>query len=65
MAFALYETEPIGLDGELEAVAVHFFCSDKCRAEQGEVPADQTVAYGEDNDFIDGTVCETCGKILC
>ena len=63
MAYAIYETEPIGVDGGLEAVAVHHFCTRVCRdSYAGPLKAHQTVALGEDNETIEGEVCEFCGK---
>ena len=63
MAKVLYELEPIGVDGQLEAAAVLPFCSEACR-ENYKVPTWQTVGKGENSDFLPGTVCETCGYPL-
>lgn len=61
MTLAAYEMDSIGVGGSLEAVAAHHFCSPKCRANwcaAAVVP----VETGEDNELIDGEVCEQCGK---
>jgi len=54
----LYEMEPIGVDGKLEAVATLWFCSDRCRR---VYETDQTVESGENSEYLDGTLCEECG----
>ena len=63
MAKAIFELEPIGVDGALEATYSHVFCSDKCR-EAFKLTDGQQSKFGEDVDFIDGCVCETCGVPL-
>lgn len=60
---ALYEMEPIGQDGSLQAVSVVWFCSEACRDAFTPVPG-VTVERGMDGEWIDGTVCDKCGKPL-
>lgn len=68
MAKAVYELEPTGLDGGLEANGcIEFACSAGCADDlklglliDGAIGVD----IGECNDYIDGTVCELCGKRL-
>ena len=63
MALALYDMEPIGVDGALEATGVIYFCSPECRlafAKQCQSPP----ATGEDSEFLPGHRCEECGKEL-
>jgi hypothetical protein len=57
----IYELEPIGVDGQLEAVAVRFFCSSTCRAMWTKQVSD---VEGLDDSWIEGTVCDNCGKPL-
>lgn len=60
---ALYIMQPIGEGGALEAVETLFFCSDDCR----QIIADNTaytVKLGMSSDWIEGTVCDECGKEL-
>lgn len=53
-----YDLEPIGVNGGLEAVTVHWYCSTSCRyAAQHEERA-----YGSNGDYEPGTQCEQCGK---
>lgn len=63
MASTIYECEPIGMGPSLEAVAVHYFCNSTCRS-AWSIPSYTRVRLGEDNEWIDGTVCERCGKPL-
>ena len=59
---ALYEMEPIGIDGHLEAVATLWFCSEGCReAYLSHTEQLVVVASGEDSDYWDGICCEECG----
>lgn len=61
MTLCLYEMDSIGAGGAMEAVAVKWFCSDKCRRiYETDVP----VEAGEDDEWIDGTVCDECGTPL-
>lgn len=58
----LYEMEPIGLGGTLEANGtVYWFCSDECRS---RFEIDTTTHTGESSDFETGTVCDECGKAV-
>lgn len=60
----LYEMEPIGVGGTLEANGnVEWFCSVKCRSRHN-VEADETVQEGLSSDFETGTVCDECGKVV-
>ncbi|CAN5951025.1 unnamed protein product [Sphagnum jensenii] len=58
MAQAIYELEPIGKDGALEAVAAHFYCTTECSCRD---KIDWPTSTSETFDYADGTVCETCG----
>jgi hypothetical protein len=58
---ALYELEPIGVGGALEAVATHWFCSETCRS---SFTCDGPTANGTNNEWMDGTVCDSCGVPL-
>lgn len=55
----IYEREPIGVNGALEAVAVRYFCSEACRAKNRHSENDLD---GTSSDFYPGTLCETCNK---
>lgn len=57
----LYEMEPIGVGGALEASIVHWFCSEQCRR---VFELDAPVESGENGDFARGTQCEECGKVV-
>lgn len=59
---AIFEVEPIGEDGALEANGrVYHFCSGQCRSTFDlSVPAH----LGESDDWIDGAVCDKCGEPL-
>jgi hypothetical protein len=46
------------LDENGEAIASHFYCSDKCRSTVGH----QYEQEGETFDCIAGTQCEACGE---
>lgn len=62
MALVIFERDPIGVDGALEANGtVRFFCSEMCRSSFDVFPTD---VDGESDDFVEGTVCENCGKPL-
>jgi hypothetical protein len=64
---ALYEMEPIGIGGALEANGrVYFFCPDKdCRDLYAKTMGDPAfVGWGWDDDRIEGTVCDQCGTVL-
>lgn len=58
---ALFKTEPIGVCGALEATEVYRFCSDHCREEFRSGLSDDEFIYGEDQDYLDGQVCDECG----
>lgn len=68
MAHVIYEMEPIGVNGSLEAVAVHWYCSEGCRsAGRTDFKVDMAhviIAEGEDHDWTDGTRCEWCTSPL-
>jgi hypothetical protein len=64
MAHAIYELEPIGKDGELEANgSIYWFCSDAC-LEMGKAALPEPMKVGTDTDYIPGTRCESCGNPL-
>jgi len=56
-AIAGYDLEPIGVNGALEAVNVHWFCSLVCASVEGFTKN----AIGENPDALPGTTCEHCG----
>lgn len=58
----IYELEPIGVDGALEAVCAHYYCSDTCR--NAEVETFPAIRCSEADLSIDGIVCEHCSKSL-
>ena len=67
MALAIYEMDRIGVNDSFEAVAVHFYCSPDCQNKGVEsFPILQSISVNpeQNNDFIDGTLCETCNKPL-
>ena len=59
MAQAIYELDSIGVDGALEAVAIHWYCNEGCAS---RAKIEGPTSTGENNDAEDGAVCETCGK---
>jgi hypothetical protein len=65
--YAIYELEPIGLDGALEANGrVHFYCSDN-HAKQAITEHFDSANYSQPvlllaEDFLPGTQCEACGE---
>ena len=59
MVHVVYEMEPIGVDGELEAVASHPYCSSACQMKHS---ISEPFKLGEENSSFDGLVCEACGK---
>ena len=61
MAKVIYEMEAIGQGGNLEAVGVHWYCSEGCRVKAGLSDLHE---YGDNEDFIEHTQCEVCGKEL-
>ena len=64
---ALYEMEPIGVDGKLEANGrVYFFCPDRdCRDAFNRTHPDlKPLGFGWDENHINGTVCDYCGTLL-
>ena len=64
----IYMREPIGVDGELEAVQAIHFCTADCREQWQTWHPDtaNTDALGEDPDseLVDGEVCNACGSPL-
>lgn len=62
MTPCIYTLEPIGTDGALEATKVNWFCSEACRVQFPVVPHQSIEATNED--WIEGTVCDTCGRPL-
>ena len=61
MSLALYEVEPIGLGGALEATTTYWFCSEECRQ---QFECESLTQPGENNEYEPGTVCDECGKEL-
>lgn len=63
---AIFELEPIGLDGALEANGrIYYFCSELCRARfDGSGLSGEILAPGTSEDAIPGTVCDQCGAVL-
>ena len=70
MAFVIYELEEIGnpeFSSNLEAVAVHWYCSQNCQTigvEDFPVTQSLSVSSEQNNDFADGTICESCNRPL-
>ena len=67
MAFVIYEMDETGVNGEQEAGAVHWYCSPKCQNEGAAVLPlliAISVSPEENNDFVAGTICESCDKPL-
>jgi hypothetical protein len=61
---AVYLLEPIGADGELEAVHVaHWACSRRC-AEVIAGTMAEPHSIGENTDAVEGTICEQCAEVL-
>ena len=63
---ALFELEPIGINGTLEANGrVYYFCSTLCQAlfDYDEITS-APLAPGISEDAIEGTVCDQCGAVL-
>jgi hypothetical protein len=62
---AVYELEPIGVDGELEANGfIMWACSDECAGilkHQLEAEG-STASIGDNNDALPESRCEHCGK---
>ena len=59
---AIFELEPIGLDGALEANGVvYHFCSEECRAKFDGSGLSGVLQSGDSPDAIEGTVCDQCG----
>ena len=62
----LYEMQPIGANGDPEAVAALYFCSEKCRVDYRAAIQDAEASYSwaeepwEDCSFADGHVCDQC-----
>lgn len=60
MACTIYELEPIGKDGALEANgSVHWYCDESCRS-AGRLDFKGDIAEGQSDDWADGTRCEWC-----
>jgi hypothetical protein len=55
----IYDMDEIGVNGALEAVGIHYFCSVECRANHSASGQD-----GESDEYLPGTQCEECGKEL-
>jgi hypothetical protein len=68
MAHVIYEMEPIGVGGQLEAVNVYWFCSEFCAreaiAKQRDNYPEQISGPQVNNDDIEDTVCERCGNLV-
>lgn len=64
MAYAIYELEPIGKDGALEANGtIHWYCDKPCSL-AGRLDYKGDLAEGVDNDCVDGMRCEWCTSPL-
>lgn len=63
MTLAAYELDAIGFEGQLEAVTVHHFDSEECRKAWISKQVIPT-SIGDNDDVIDGEVCEYCGGPL-
>ena len=65
---ALYELDPIGEDGAMEANGtIYFFCSEAHRdlfEQAWSNPSGGPFGKGLDTDHIEGTVCDRCGVTL-
>jgi len=55
-ALAIYE-----MNDEAEAESVRWFCSEACREKW---PTGPGFVRGNDDEWIEGTVCDECGKAL-
>lgn len=67
MTTAIYEMEPIGVDGAMEAVAEHIFCSETCASEALAKWGNDDIAYSAPRPTeptMDGLLCENCCKPL-
>lgn len=62
---ALYETEPIGVSGEHEAVNVFYFCEEACRELFIKLrnPDDKPLKSGTSTDWEEGTACDQCDRL--
>ena len=59
---AIFELEPIGVDGVLEANGtIYYFCSEICRSRFDGSGLSGVPENGESIDAIEGTVCDQCG----
>lgn len=59
---AIFEMAPTGVDDALEATGiVNHFCSEDCRATFASTLA-MPITLSTSSDFIEGTVCDQCGK---
>lgn len=59
--YTLFEMEPIGVGGALEAVYAVAFCSEACcDAYARRHPTAGSKAFGPDTSFADGHVCDEC-----
>ena len=59
----LYEMEPIGVGGSLEAVAEHIYCSVTCRSKDATM-FDTPILPGDAEPSMDGLQCEGCNRPL-
>ena len=61
----LFELEPIGSAGTLEATATRFFCSVACRSKfETDLPTKEGEFTASSPEIEKGTVCEECGEVL-
>jgi hypothetical protein len=63
MASAIFEMDAIGKDGALEAISVHYFCSDACQQKAAPLMFGP-IELGHDDPNIDGLMCEQCNRLL-
>jgi hypothetical protein len=62
---ALYEMEPIGVNGAMEANGrVYHFCCGAHREQYREMFPNVCMSEGMSGEYLDGTVCDQCGLIL-
>ncbi len=62
--YTLYEMEPLGVDGALEAngVVYYFCCGSHLDRYRSEHYGEAVYNSGIDGEPLDGTVCDFCGK---
>lgn len=66
MAYSVFETEPIGVNGEYESTAVHPCCNESCAWEyliREDTEGNLQVAEN-DSIQVEGLHCENCGKVI-